>query len=784
MANFQPADNLRSRTFLGLLIAQFLAAFNDQAIHASAMFFAINQQTLSEAQAISLMPILFYAPWAIFCTLAGYLADRYSKRNSLIAWKFAEVGITLIALLGFWLGTRGVYSGAWLVLSTVFLMGMHSAFFVPAKYGAMPEILRGRLLSRANGLLESLSFLAIILGTVCGGILSYQFGGREYVIGIILTTLAVLGAGASLLIQRIPPANPQRSFPPYLYQPLYNNIKVLLRSRPLAFAVVGIAFFTFIVAFMRATVYMHGESQVPRWSEEKTSIIVGMVALGIGLGSPLVGFLSGGKVEVGLVPIGAIGMILATTVAAAILGYLPVLIACIILIGFFTGFYIVPLFTLLQHRAPRVSKGDSIATSNFINVTGAIIASLVFYGIDLAARKTGFAPELEQRDFIQGQLAENPLYRDGRPVEVVIDGRVTFRARARDRHQVVAIELDSNLDPLKDGLKKGDRVIISTHDRGDVRYHSIRKAGETTHLPDQRDFLEGTLAADPDFQDGRPVQVVINGRVTLRARPRPGRRPIAIEMDDDLDPFKESLRTGDQVTASVYSRGESRNEQRHLYIRRANEPQRPQYDKHNLPRLLFLSAGLMTLVTLLVLWMQLPGLFYRTLLWFRWCCRAKLEVLGLHHLPDNGPALVVTTEGNGEGTLQVLSCIDRTTLVLEPRAGQADWSKLREKGLKGLKRSLVVLLSLDGQAGDVSERLYEELTAGQHVPVVPVHRDVQPLPDGRKGPHTVYIMVGAPLPPGATVETVRQESQKLAEEFKTQLANGGLHTAEVFIGAH
>src|SRR5437016_4107961 len=118
MATFQPADNLRSRTFIGLLIAQFFAAFNDQAIHASAMFFAINEQAMNEAQAISLMPILFYAPWALFCTLAGYLADRFSKRSSLRFWKFAEVAITGVALAGFWLGTHGHAAGPWIVLST------------------------------------------------------------------------------------------------------------------------------------------------------------------------------------------------------------------------------------------------------------------------------------------------------------------------------------------------------------------------------------------------------------------------------------------------------------------------------------------------------------------------------------------------------------------------------------------------------------------------------------------------------------------------------------------
>src|SRR5262249_54104894 len=163
-------------------------------------------KAMTENVAISLMPILFYAPWALFCTLAGYLADRYSKRSALVFWKVAEVAITLIALAGFWLGTQGSSAGPLIVLSTVFLMGTHSAFFVPAKYGAMPEILTPRMLSRGNGLLESLSFLAVILGTVCGGILSYVFGGQEYVIGFILVGLAVVGALASLLIRKMPAA--------------------------------------------------------------------------------------------------------------------------------------------------------------------------------------------------------------------------------------------------------------------------------------------------------------------------------------------------------------------------------------------------------------------------------------------------------------------------------------------------------------------------------------------------------------------------------------------------
>jgi MFS family permease len=485
MAAFQPADSLRSRTFIGLLVAQFFAAFNDQALHAASMFFAINTQTLDEAKAISLMPILFYAPWAVFCTVAGWLADRYSKRNSLVFWKVAEIGITLIALAGFALHNfQGYRVGPYLVLSTVFLMGMHSAFFVPAKYGVMPEILQPHLLSRGNGLLESLSFLAIILGTVFGGILSTVFRTQEYLLGLILVGLAVVGAVASLLIRTMPAANPGRPFPPYVYQPLWHNIRALLTSRPLAFAVVGIAFFTFIVAFMRQTVYMFGEVQSPRWDEAKTSLIVGMVALGIGLGSPLVGYLSGKKIELGLVSIGALGMTAVTLTAALVLGSIPALIACIILIGFFTGFYIVPLFTLLQHRAPKASKGDSIATSNFINVTGAIVASVVFFGMEHAARLTVLAPVCPQEQVATAKLTADPQYVHGRPHKVEIDGRTVEEGPGTAISLIQPQSARGVISKWFSGerLKAGDEVTETVFKRGDVTTHRFRPAG-TPEVP-------------------------------------------------------------------------------------------------------------------------------------------------------------------------------------------------------------------------------------------------------------------------------------------------------------
>ncbi len=193
---------------------------------------------------------------------------------------------------------------------------------------------------------------------------------------------------------------------------------------------------------MRSTMYMHGQTRVPPWDEGTTSEVVGMVALGIGLGSPLVGFLSGGKVELGMVPVGAVGMIVATLIASCALDRLPALVVCITLIGFFTGFYIVPLFTLLQHRAPKTSKGDAIATSNFINVTGAIVSSVLFFLLVGAAHLTGITPTVEPCSAVEGELVEDPKYEEGKPVRIVLrteDGEHVIAAKmpewpfARDR---------------------------------------------------------------------------------------------------------------------------------------------------------------------------------------------------------------------------------------------------------------------------------------------------------------------------------------------------------------
>jgi MFS family permease len=683
MASFQPADKLWSRTFIGLLAAQFLAAFNDQAINTSATFFCIKTVTLSEANSITLMMILYYAPWAIFCTIAGWLADRYSKRDALVLWKAVEIFIALVALAGFWMGGGPLpVAGPWVVVAAVFGMGLHSTFFVPAKYGAMPEIMQAHLLSRGNGILESLSFIAVILGTVFGGALSTWCDGREYIIGVCLVSLAVLGFLASLLIYRMPAANPGRPFPPYVYQPLVANLKQMFHSRPIVLSIIGIAFFTFIVAFMRSTVLMYGESHVPRWTDLETSTVVGMVAVGIGVGSPLVGYLSGGKVEVGLVPIGSICMAVAAGVAAFFVmrGDVTGLISCIILIGLFTGFYLVPLYALLQNRAPKTSKGDWVATSNFLNVTGAIAATGLFLLMVQAAVLSGLAPRLPTREVLAGQL--------------------------------------------------------------------------------------GRVEGEPD----RPRWVEVGGE-RLPAEGSPG----------VVDRVGRSIKAGESVRVASYQQEGIT----HYHLRRADKEQKPVYDQHDLPSLLFLCVAAMTLLTFFALRSQLPDLFLRTLLWFRRLGRHGLEVDGMENLPTSGPVILATNADNLDACLSVLSATDRTTrfvliqaandkklswfarrlagrdmLVVVRADKPVDWNEVARKAEEALQKREVVGLPLD--AAYPPGWLEGLFTKAAAAPVLPVRVDKKAPGKGRR----IYLLAGEALKPGATVEETRRAIERLADGLK------------------
>jgi acyl-[acyl-carrier-protein]-phospholipid O-acyltransferase/long-chain-fatty-acid--[acyl-carrier-protein] ligase len=376
----------------------------------------------------------------MFSSYAGPLGDRFSKRSVIVFWKIAEVGMMGMALLGLSLPhfvaldspslpTLAVWSSA-LVVATVFLMGLHSTFFVPAKLGAMPEILHPAVLSRGNGMLEGTSFTAQILGTSAGGILySLLKGdvaagklhpGREWMIGLLLLTLALIGTVTAFLMHPIPAAAPDRKISWNWWKPLQENLGILWRSKPLTLSVTGIAFCVFMTLFLRQTLLYQGEltkelrtaqtreaelkgethheatSSLDRFmarvlperlekaaqeSELRVALLFALVGLGVGLGSILAGYLSGHRIELGLVPVGAL-IIVAFTLIPGLLKHAPLMLVLSLFgIGFGAGFYLVPQYTLLQHRAPKESKGNVVSASNFLNVVGGIISVAVFFAM-------------------------------------------------------------------------------------------------------------------------------------------------------------------------------------------------------------------------------------------------------------------------------------------------------------------------------------------------------------------------------------------------------------------
>ncbi len=740
--SYQPAENLNNRTFIGLITAQFLAGFNDQAIHVAAMFYAIHTAILSEAEAITLMPTLFYAPWAIFCTLAGFYADRYSKTLTLRIWKFSEVLISLFLLLGFYLGSTGnmPHTGGWIVMSCVFLMGTHAAFFAPAKYGAMPEVLRPHILSRGNGILESTTFLASILGTVSGGLLFNYYRDTPVMIAVVLLVLSVLGAGASFMIAWLPAASPERAFPTNVFKPLVENLKIMFRSRPLALAVLGIAFFVFMVSYMRASMLMHGETRNPRWDEQYTSLIVATVALGVGLGSPLAGYFSGGKIELGLVPFGCIGMTIALVMSAVALEYTAVLVATLILIGFFSGFYMVPLYTLLQHRAPKKSKGELVATSNFINVTGAIAASILFFLLVQAGQLTNLTPLIKVSD----KVAE------GKIVEV-------------------------KYVPHKHG--KIEKVSIET---GDAIRHFFPKSKKSSEEINKEKAKNDDVRAQQLWFfgfDEDPEEVVINFP------------------DNFFDVLGDTLKVGDPVTVSSYTlRGVE-----HLLIRRSSQPLKAIYDKERLPRFLFLGAALMTLVILFLLWRKLPDFFVRTLFWFRSLGKYRLKAVGMQNLPTEGPVILATNCNDLLSCLQLVSATDRATKVIliedpsclhngtllrllaqrailisvRPSAdNRLSWDEAKRDALQTLQGGHLLAISMEHpeHAGAVAA-LMEEVWQKTGAPIVPVY--CGSLDGSNLGVTPRVRVVFGETPATITPEGLRAEIKKLGDWIRANDDSAG-----------
>ena len=362
-----------TRGFWSLFVTQAQGAFSDNMLKQLVVFMMLgmNVPAAEKNRMGEWVLALFTLPFIVFSMAGGHLADRYSKRSVMIGVKVFEIGVMAFAMVGFLLGNVKV------LLMGVLLMGIHSAIFGPSKYGSLPEQLPEKKLSWGNGLIELGTFVAIILGIVAAGELAEKFGTRQVISGVILIVLAGLGFLSSLGVQRIPAADPKHVFEPNFIKDLWKRTRAIRQDRTLKLAVLGNTYFWFIAALLGLDLFFYG-TDVLKATDNQISLLNGALALGVGLGSVAAGFLSGNKIEIGLIPLGAAGLSVACAGLFFVHSFIPAL-AWLALLGFAGGFFTVPIAALIQHRPDPDKKGEVIAAANLLSSVGVFVVWPVHY---------------------------------------------------------------------------------------------------------------------------------------------------------------------------------------------------------------------------------------------------------------------------------------------------------------------------------------------------------------------------------------------------------------------
>jgi acyl-[acyl-carrier-protein]-phospholipid O-acyltransferase/long-chain-fatty-acid--[acyl-carrier-protein] ligase len=366
--------------FWSLIVTQFQGAFNDNGLK-FLVFYLIVERNFPSAvrdRFILLVGALFALPCILFSLAGGYFADRHSKRTVTIGTKLFEIAVGLFAIAALASGNLTLEAVA------VFLISTQGALFGPSKYGLLPELLPENKLSWGNGVIELGTFLASISAVMFAGYLADAFRGRHIWSGVIFLGLTMLGLFTSLGISRVPAADPARKFRANPFADLGGQLQIIARDHVLGWAVVGNTYLWFLAALLQFVIVVYGHD-VLRVDETQISYLQAAVGIGIGVGSLAAGYLSRGKIEYRLVPFGGIGMTLfGFLVSRHGLGIWPVRVD-LCLLGFFGGFYAVPLNALIQHRPRREEKGGVIAAANLVSFVGVFLAAGLYFVLSSVA---------------------------------------------------------------------------------------------------------------------------------------------------------------------------------------------------------------------------------------------------------------------------------------------------------------------------------------------------------------------------------------------------------------
>lgn len=363
----------RLSSFTYLNATQFLGALNDNIYKLLIIYLFIQIEGIESSHRIlATTGAIFVLPFLLFSSSSGILADRFSKRNIIVLTKTLEFFALGLGVLAFYYESE---IGSYFVL---FLMATLSAIFAPSKYGILPEIVATDRISRANGLMTSFTFLAIILGTFCASFI-LEVSNRHFIFAAMFSTfMAFIAVLASFCIEYTPPSGSSKPFNILFLSEIASTLKTAGQQPSLLMAMFGSAFFLFLGAFTQMNMIPFAVQSL-HLTDIQGGYLFLITAIGIGSGSIVAGKISGKNVELGIVPIAGIGVTICCYLLDLFSDQLHAVIPLVILLGFFGGMYQIPLDTYIQVTSPNTSRGQIVATTNFLSFFGVLCASGMLY---------------------------------------------------------------------------------------------------------------------------------------------------------------------------------------------------------------------------------------------------------------------------------------------------------------------------------------------------------------------------------------------------------------------
>ena len=387
---------LASRRFAPFFWTQFLGAYNDNVFKNTLVLFIAykmgSQMAAKSDILINLAAGLFILPFFFISATAGQIADKYEKSMLMRYIKVAEIIIAVMAAFAFY------YKNVTGLMFLLFLLGCQAAFFGPVKYSIIPQHLNNKEIVGGNAMVEGGTFLAILIGTISGGLITQMDNGKFWA-GIILMAVAVTGWLTSRMIPYAAPDSPGLKLDINPVTQTWKTMKISMEKQSVFLSILGISWF-----WALGLAYL---SQLPNYtrnilhgSEQVVTLLLTMFSIGIGVGSLLCERLSGKKVELGLVPLGSLGLsifgfdlvfahlslpvgqalpvgqLMGLSAFLGIPGSMRVLMD-LMMIGIFGGLYIVPLYSMIQIRTRPEIRARVIAANNIMNAFLMVASSLV-----------------------------------------------------------------------------------------------------------------------------------------------------------------------------------------------------------------------------------------------------------------------------------------------------------------------------------------------------------------------------------------------------------------------